>query len=364
MRVPLFRSLACSLLVSLSAFALTPAEQVTAIRNQVAADDRITYFDVKASAGPAPKSVVLVGRVLTASQKQSLMAAFASDAASVVDKVEVFPFADAGDKPYAIAKMPLLNIRKDPRHSGELITQCLMGQPLKLIKREANWWLVQLEDDNYVGWAEEKAISRTTEAGYRQWRSAKKVMVTQPSTDLLASPRGDAAFVAKVYLTTSLPVIGQKGSFTQVRLPGGELAYALDGATKPAPTKGDPRAVPQIIAAAKRLMGAPYLWGGTSPVMVDCSGLNQQVYKLYGYLLPRDADQQQDALKVVLTRNDLKPGDLVFFPGHTGMYIGSGDFIHSSTSRGGVAINSFDPKRSNYDAWFITNYKGAGRVIN
>jgi cell wall-associated NlpC family hydrolase len=234
---------------------------------------------------------------------------------------------------------------------------------MKLLRHEGNWWQVQLDDDGYIGWAEERSLVRLDAAAYQKWRTAKKVMVSQPTTDVLGAARGDAPVVAKLYWTTALPVIGHKGSFTQVQLPMGGPAFALDGAIKPAPAKADKKALTQIVQTAKRLMGAPYLWGGTSPLMLDCSGLTQQVYKLHGHQLPRDADQQQEALKPVTSRDQLQPGDLLFWPGHTGMYIGDGDFIHSSPRNGGVGINSFNPKRASYDLWFITNYKGAGRVI-
>ena len=119
------------------------------------------------------------------------------------------------------------------------------------------------------------------------------------------------------------------------------------------------------------MFSTPYLWGGASPNMTDCSGFTQMLYKLNGYSLPRDADQQQSFTKSISSRNDLKPGDLVFFAEnkgkkatHVGMYMGDQRFIHSSVGYGGVAITSFDPKDELFNDWYIDNYIGAGRVIN
>jgi cell wall-associated NlpC family hydrolase len=361
MRLPLFRSLALSVMLTLSAVAAPAADLLEQVKAKVAADGRITLFEVNAAPGGA--GVTLSGRVLQQSQKDAVLQAYAAAGKTVTDQIEVFPFAESAGQPYAVAARSLLNIRGEAKHASELVTQTLMGRTMRLLKHESNWWKVQLDDDGYIGWAEERSLVRLDEAAYRKWRNAKKVMVTQPTTDVLGAARGDADVVAKLYWTTMLPVVGTRGSFTQVQLPKGGPAFALDGAVKPVPAKGTKAALPQIVQAAKRMLGVPYLWGGTSPLMMDCSGLTQQVYRLQGYQLPRDADQQQEALTPVASRTQLRPGDLLFWPGHTGMYIGDGDFIHSSPRNGGVGINSFNPKHGTYDAWFIENYKGAGRVI-
>jgi beta-lactamase class A len=80
-----------------------------------------------------------------------------------------------------------------------------------------------------------------------------------------------------------------------------------------------------------------------------------------GVGLPRDADQQQDALPKVGAIAELAPGDLVFFPGHVGIYLGEGEFIHASAQAGMVTINSFDPASPRFDTWLHDNFTGGGR---
>jgi cell wall-associated NlpC family hydrolase len=92
----------------------------------------------------------------------------------------------------------------------------------------------------------------------------------------------------------------------------------------------------QVIATAKRFLGLPYLWGGTTPLGVDCSGFVQLVYRLNGVSLLRDADLQytQPGLAPV-SQEELQAGDLLFFGTssitHVGMYIGGGEFINATT---------------------------------
>ncbi|MBZ9688543.1 NlpC/P60 family protein [Clostridium estertheticum] len=88
-----------------------------------------------------------------------------------------------------------------------------------------------------------------------------------------------------------------------------------------------------IIAYASNFLGTPYLWGGTSPAGFDCSGFTQYVYAHFGISIGRTTfDQINDGVQV--SRDNLKPGDLVFFgtfanPHHMGMYIGDNNYIHA-----------------------------------
>ncbi len=117
-----------------------------------------------------------------------------------------------------------------------------------------------------------------------------------------------------------------------------------------------------VIATAKNYMGVPYVWGGESPRGFDCSGFTQYVLKKNGISIPRVTSDQYDTGKSV-SKSNLKVGDLVFFttykagPSHVGFYIGSGKFIHASSSKG-VTISSLD------SSYYSSRYIGARRVIN
>lgn len=114
----------------------------------------------------------------------------------------------------------------------------------------------------------------------------------------------------------------------------------------------DPQALPfagmetQLRAEASRWQGTPHKMGGRGLSGVDCSGLVQQIYQdVFGIQLPRTASEQA-TIGVGVKRTDLEPGDLVFFrpPGkqeHVGIYLGGGEFVHASTSRG-VSITKLD----------------------
>jgi peptidoglycan DL-endopeptidase CwlO len=96
----------------------------------------------------------------------------------------------------------------------------------------------------------------------------------------------------------------------------------------------------RVVTYAKRFVGVPYVYGGSSPRGFDCSGLTTYVYKHFGIGLPRTTYSQIGAGHRV-ARNHLRPGDLLFFgTGHVGMYVGNGRFIHAPRSGTRVRIES------------------------
>lgn len=116
-----------------------------------------------------------------------------------------------------------------------------------------------------------------------------------------------------------------------------------------------------VLNYAAQFLGVPYVYGGSTPSGFDCSGLTSYVFKNTVGSIPRVAQAQYDATTRV-SRDDLLPGDLVFFGSstssisHVGIYVGSNQFIHAP-STGDVV------KYSSLTGSYATRYQGAGRVI-
>ncbi len=115
-----------------------------------------------------------------------------------------------------------------------------------------------------------------------------------------------------------------------------------------------------LVATAKRYLGVPYVWGGTSPKGFDCSGLVQYVCRQHGISLPRTAASQRGAGTYV-SRANLQVGDLVFFKSggrisHVGIYIGNGNMIHAPQTGDVVKISSINT------SYRVNSYAGAVRV--
>ncbi|WP_102273660.1 C40 family peptidase [Cytobacillus massiliigabonensis] len=118
----------------------------------------------------------------------------------------------------------------------------------------------------------------------------------------------------------------------------------------------------RLMAQAKKYIGLPYKYGGTTASGFDCSGYTQYVMKALGLNLPRTTSGQYGAGESI-SKDNLRIGDLVFFvtykkgPSHVGIYIGDNQFIHSSTSKGIITTDLDDPH------YFGPRYIGARRVL-
>ena len=105
-----------------------------------------------------------------------------------------------------------------------------------------------------------------------------------------------------------------------------------------------------MLEFASQFIGNPYVWGGTSLTDgADCSGFVQQIYKQYGYSLPRVAeDQSQYGTKIPV--EDAQPGDLIFYGddagiNHVAMYIGNGQIVHASTEATGIKTSPYNYRK-------------------
>ena len=96
----------------------------------------------------------------------------------------------------------------------------------------------------------------------------------------------------------------------------------------------------QIADFACKYIGSPYVAGGTSLTKgADCSGFVMAVYQAFGYSLPRSSYAQSGAGRAV-SYSEAQPGDIIYYGGHVGIYIGNGQIVHASTERTGIKITA------------------------
>ena len=119
----------------------------------------------------------------------------------------------------------------------------------------------------------------------------------------------------------------------------------------------------KVVEKAKQYIGVPYVYGGSSPKGFDCSGFTSYVYKHFNVSLPHSSASQYTRVTKV-SRDNLQPGDLVFFASsaggsrinHVGIYVGNGNFIHAPRPGKSVCYDSL------YSSYYSSHYVGAGTV--
>lgn len=204
-------------------------------------------------------------------------------------------------------------------------------------------------------------LASTAYADYAKGSSGPEVIQIQERLQSLgykdAIPTGqfgdDTELAVQQFQTANnLTPDGVVGEYTYSRLMGRSIYTSSRSLTE---------GVRVVIGNALSHLGTPYVFGGTSSYGLDCSGFTQLAFAESRIAIPRTADSQYYANDKV-ARDDLSPGDLVFFetyesgPSHCGIYLGNNRFIHAGSSTG-VAIASLD------NSYWASCYYGAARVI-
>lgn len=268
------------------------------------------------------------------------------------------------------------NLRAEPHHSSELVSQALLGTPVRILEEEGEWRRVQTPD-KYTGWMN-GSIQPVSGQEHDDYLHESKLIVTALYARAMEKPDAHSFPVSDLVMGNTLVIHSTEKQYFKARYPDGRIAYVskADAVTVDEWLNEIQLTGESIVKSAMQFTGIPYLWGGTSSKGLDCSGFTQQVYFMHGIVLARDASQQVRQGKfvdAVANFSHALPGDLLFFgskatvdnPGekvvHVGIYMGDKRFIHASDY---VRVNSFDPADPLYDEFNASRYLRAKRIID
>ncbi len=242
---------------------------------------------------------------------------------------------------HAVVIVPVANMFSAPDDDVDVVSQAIIGSDVTLLEETAGWAKVRTADE-YMGWMRLAGLRRLA-AGETPYASQGRVArVTNLSANLYRdrdvtkrAPLITVPFETRLEAVVSASD-AENERWLQVKLPDARTAWVQRGDVT---LDAKPMSIEETIALAKRFLGVTYYWGGTSSFGFDCSGFTQMLVRMRGVIMPRDADLQAAWTGVAaVKREDLKPGDLLFFGRseknitHTGMYIGNGEFIHDTTN--------------------------------
>jgi cell wall-associated NlpC family hydrolase len=250
-------------------------------------------------------------------------------------------------------------VRREPAHTAEQVTQALQGEVLEPLLHEDGWVLVRLPDQ-YVGWVRDWHVGVVLANVPEEFTRRANARVASTVAALASSPEQGADPLGETILGTRVVVSRKQHGWAAVELPGARSGYLPEAALRDGagPWTGG---IASLLAMLRRFLGVPYLWGGKSPKGFDCSGLVQFAFALHGLQLPRDADEQAQCGLAV---DAPEPGDLHFFGKERVTHVAVAEtprrFLHA---RGEVRVNALRPGDPGYDAELHALWRGTRRVF-
>lgn len=266
------------------------------------------------------------------------------------------------------------NTRCEADYNAGMESQALLGMPVRVLDTSNEWTRIQTPE-GYEHWTLSAAVWRMSRQALSQWNLGAQVVVTSLYGQVYSHPSLRSQSVSDVVAGDRLRLTGTHGKFFCVQYPDGREGFLPKDDAMPLDrwrAQLD-NSIENILRTAHRLMGVPYMWGGTSPKGVDCSGFVRTVLYMHDIIIPRNASQQArkgERLEIG-DFSALQPGDLLFFGRqatddkpervvHVGFYLGNKRFIHSL---GRVRLASFDPADALYDEYDHRRLLFAARVL-
>lgn len=287
---------------------------------------------------------------------------------------------------YLLVTVPVLRLYNEP--FTEVLDEVLSGFILEAIEEKEDVYHVRTHY-NYEGYIRKEGVSKVEDDFAEKREQFDSVYtVKAPFADVMAErraqskrlltlPRGSLVKVIGISENGIVPVCVagmEEGFLPEIalskRLDSDGFFFASDRNTvfcsSQALQKPETTLRNALCATARSYLGTPYRWGGKTPEGLDCSGFVSMVYMLNGLIIHRDSGFKTGFSVKKIAREQIRKGDLMYFPGHVALYLGNGEYIHCSAYRYsyGCCVNSLDPQSPLYRADLVDLLRHGGTAFS
>lgn len=302
-------------------------------------DRRTSVFDIEI-VRLQNSSLTLSGRLLDDSQLEALSRHFSNwklDTGSI-------QILRKGNLPRMHVATNLTGLYEKPTFSMPLSSELCYGTELEILEGQGRWVFAR-QQDGYLGWAYKPYLAEGLPIQYTH-------LVLTSSYGLRVQPDRESEVVTRVVSGTGVCVEETRGKWARVVAnKTGWIPVSFLRALNAMPDSLEEKRQ-ALVQDAGRMIGVPYVWGGTSGNGIDCSGFARLIHRWAGVTIPRDADMQHAAAKPV--EPPFEAGDLLFFAEHAserkithvGVSLGGWRMVHSSRSNNGVYIDDVEERES------------------
>lgn len=347
--------------------------QIQAVEDKYAPDKRVVVFSITSI--ESEDQLSLKGETTNEFAYKELLAEANKIYPQIKDEIRILPDCVIGNHNWGVIYNSVADLRSKPAYSAEMVTQVLLGMPVRILDKSGSWLRIQTPE-GYIGWMS-GSLQRLTHEELKEYMAQPKIIITNQYAQSYSKADNKSQTVSDIVVGDMLSIKDVEKDFYNVTYPDGREAFVdkrdaqeIENWLNTIELSGE-----SVVETAKQLMGVPYVWGGTSAKGLDCSGFTKMVYWLHGIIIARDASQQvKNGVEIdsIGDFDNAEKGDLVFFgekatddnPNervvHVGIYIGNQQFIHASDY---IHINSFNPKSELYDEYNTNRYLRTMRYI-
>lgn len=267
----------------------------------------------------------------------------------------------------------------------ETVSDELLSGWTVTVEQECGNFLRVVTDYDYPGWLEKGTIRRISPGFLMRWnQTSKTVLLCRKTTDILRTPKVQAPVLSTLFMGSRVMLCDDAkatdNGWQKIRAANGICGYVPAVALLPPVCLKSGASNPtfndfllqnewairsEVLNYAMLFLGTQYRWGGKTAMGIDCSGLTFMSYYMCGIIIYRDAKIKEGFPVHEIPFSQIKPADLLYFPGHVALYLGNEKYIHctGNLQSFGCVINSLCPEDEDYRADLAESLLAVGSVF-